>query len=99
MHETNLPCSHRFKKITHRLGNKPFLIWLLITSSHLKYVPTPPCNLSLMACFGASNVSQGSAATNARCGGSFGIHLTTNLPQNFQVKKISIGLDLTELLS
>ena len=52
-----------------------------------------------MACFGASNVSKGSAATNARCGGSFGIHLTTNLPQNFQVKKISIGLDLTELLS
>ena len=31
-----LPNIHRFKKkFTHRLRNKPFLIWLLITSPHL----------------------------------------------------------------
>ena len=35
--------------LTHRLSNKPFLIWLLTTSSYLNYVPTLPCNLSLMA--------------------------------------------------
>jgi len=35
---------------TRRLINKPFLIWLLKTSSYLKYVATLPCNLSLMAC-------------------------------------------------
>ena len=39
------------KKITDRLGNKLFLIWLLTTPSHLKYVATLPCNLPLIACF------------------------------------------------
>ena len=39
------------KKITDRLSNKPFLIWLLTTPPHLKYVATLPCNLSLIACF------------------------------------------------
>jgi len=47
-----LPNIHRFiKKFTHRLSNKLFLIWLLTTPSHLKYVATLPCNLSLMAFF------------------------------------------------
>ena len=42
---------HRFKKkISDILSNKPFPIWLL-TSPHLQYVATLPCNLSLMACF------------------------------------------------
>jgi len=36
---------------TRRLSNKPFLIWLLITPPHLKYVATLSCNLSSMACF------------------------------------------------
>jgi len=31
-----------------RLSNKPFLIWLLTTPQHLKYVATLLCNLSLM---------------------------------------------------
>jgi len=39
------------KKSTDRLSNKPFLIWLLITPPHLKYVATLACNLSLLACF------------------------------------------------
>jgi len=39
-----------------------------------------------MACFADINVSQGSVATYARCGGIFIIHLTTNLPKNFPVK-------------
>ena len=41
-----------------------------------------------MACFADSNVSQGSVATYARCGGIFNIHLTDNLPRNLPVKKI-----------
>ena len=35
-------------------------------------------HLLLMACFGDINVSQGSVAIYARCGGSFNIHLTAN---------------------
>ena len=78
------------KKITHRLSNKPFQIWLLTAPSHLKYVATLPCNLSLTACFAdIINVSQGSVATYATCGGSFNVSLTTNLPRNFLVKKIN----------
>ena len=95
MHETTtlllvtLPNIHPLKKFTDRLGNKPFLIWLLTTPSHLKYVTTLPCNLSLMTCFADVDVSQGSVATYARCGGSLkNIHLTTNLPGNFAAKNI-----------
>ena len=46
VHETitfllvTLPNIYRFKKITDRLSNKPFLIWLLTTPSHLKYIAT-----------------------------------------------------------
>ena len=38
--------------------------------------------MSLIACFADINVSQGSVATDARCGGIFNIHLTTTLPRN-----------------
>jgi len=51
------------------LSNKPFLIWLLTTPPHPKYAATLSCNLSLMACFADINVSQGSVATYASCGG------------------------------
>ena len=40
-----------------------------------------------MACFADINVSQGSVATYARCGGIFNMHLTANLPRNLSVKK------------
>ena len=40
-----------------------------------------------MACFAYINVSQGSVATYARCGGIFDIQLTTNLPRNRSVTK------------
>jgi len=67
VHETitfllvTLPNIYRFrKKITDRLINKPFLIWLLTTPPHLKYVVTLSYNLSLMSCFADINVSQGS---------------------------------------
>jgi len=76
------------KKITHRLSNEPFLICLLTTPPHLKYAVTLLRNLSLMACFADINVLQGSVATRERCGGSFNIHLTANLPRNLPVKKI-----------
>jgi len=83
----NLPNIRRFtKNFTHRLSNKPFLIWLLTTPPHPKFVATLPCNLSLMACFADINVSQGSVATYAKCGGIFNMHLTANLPRNLPVK-------------
>jgi len=86
MHETTtlllvtLPNIHRFKKksFAHTHNNKRFLIRLLTTPPHLKYVATLPCNLSLTASFADINVSQGSVATYARCGGIFNIHLTAN---------------------
>ena len=105
MHETTtlllvtLPNIHRLKKFTYRLGSKPFIIWLLTTPLYPKYVATLPCNFSIMACFADVNVSQGSVATYARCGGSFIIHLSTNLPRNFPVKFLEISSDLTELCS
>jgi len=34
-----------------KLSNQPFLIWLLATPPHLKYVATLPCNLSLIVRF------------------------------------------------
>jgi len=40
-----------FVHLVIRLSNKHFLIWLLTTPPHLKYVATLPCNLSLIACF------------------------------------------------
>ena len=42
-----------------------------------------------MACFADINVSQGSVATYARCGGIFNILLTTNLPKNLPVNFFS----------
>jgi len=41
-----------------------------------------------MAYFADINVSQGSVATYARCGGIFDNHLTANLPGNLPVKEI-----------
>ena len=58
---------------------------------------TLPCYLSLMACFADINVSQGSVATHAKCGGNFNIHSTANLSRNLSVKFLKIGSDLTEL--
>ena len=40
-----------------------------------------------MACFAEINVSQGSVATYAMCGGIFDIYLTANLQRNLPVKK------------
>ena len=73
------------KQFTDGLSNKPFLIWLLTTPLHLRYVARLHCNLSLTACFADINVSQGSVTTYARRGGIFNIHLTTNLHRNFPV--------------
>ena len=75
------------------------LNWLLTSPPHLKRVATLPCNLSLMACFADSNVSQGSVATYARRGGIFNIRFTANLLRNLRVKKFKIGYDLTKLWS
>jgi len=42
-----------------------------------------------MACFADINVSQGSVATYARCGGIFNVHLTAYLLMNLSVKTFS----------
>ena len=77
------------KKITHKLSNNLFFVWLLITPPRLKYVAIIPCNLSLMSCFAHVNVSKGSVATHARCGGIFYIHLTAKIYQGiFQSSEI-----------
>ena len=79
---------NRLKKFTGKFLGKFVVKWILILPLHLEYVATLPCNLSLMACFVDTNVSQGSVATYARCGGIFNIHVTTNLSRNLPVKKI-----------
>jgi len=45
--------------------------------------------LSSMACISDINVSQGSVAAYARCGGIFNMQLTANLPGNLSVKNVS----------
>jgi len=80
-----LPNIHRLIFFTDWLSNKPFLYWLLRTPPHLKYVATLPSNLSLMACFVDINISQGSVATYAKCGGIFNIHRTANLLRNLAI--------------
>ena len=91
VHETTtlllvtFPNIHRFKKFTRTLSNKPFLISLLTTQPHLKYVATLPCNSSLVACFADNNVLQGSVATYARCGEIFNVHVNANLLRNLPV--------------
>ena len=67
---------------TLRLSKKPFLIWLLTTPPHLKYVATLPCTSSLKAHFSDTNVSQSSVAIYARCGEIFNIDLTAKLLRN-----------------
>ena len=52
-----------YKFFSLTLSSKPFLIWLLTTIPHLKYVATLHYNLSLMACCADINVSQGSVET------------------------------------
>ena len=93
MHETitfllvTLPNIHRFKNnFTHTVSNKPFFNLVIKNfTTHFKYVATPRCNLSLMACLADINVSQGSAATYARCDGIVNSRLTANLPRNLSV--------------
>ena len=88
MHDTitflfvTFPNIHRFKKITARLSNKPFLIWLLTTPPHLKYAATLPCDLSLRACFADISAPEGSVATYARSGWICNIRLTVDLLRN-----------------
>jgi len=73
---------------------RPATGWLLATPPHLKYAATLPCNLSLMACFADINVSQGSVAAYARCGGILNLHLTANLPRNLSVKEFSKSVEI-----
>ena len=62
-----------------------FLNLVIKTPPHLKCVATLPCNLLLMACFADINISKGSVAIYARCGGILNIHLSTNLLRNIPV--------------
>jgi len=76
------------KKIHSHSAMNLFLIWLLTAQPHFKCVATLPCYLSLMACFADINVSQGSVATYARCGGTFNIHLTAKFTKEPCSEKI-----------
>jgi len=51
-----------------------------------------------MACFADINVSQGSVATYARCGGIFDIHLTANLRRDLPVKKFLNRLRIDRIM-
>ena len=62
-------------------------MWLLTILPHLNYVAGLRNNLSLMAGFADTNVSQDNVSTCARCGGIFDIHLTTILRANLPVNK------------
>jgi len=48
-----------------------------------------------MACFGDTDISQGSVATYARCGGIINIHLTANLLRNLPARTFLIGQHFT----
>ena len=80
-----LPNIHQSKN-TDRLNNKPFLIWLLTTPPHLKYVATLHCNLLLMACF-MTLMFHTVVWKHVMCGVIVNCNnlFTANLLQNFQV--------------
>ena len=64
----------------------------------LQYLYLAICRTTLMACFADVNVSQGSVATYARCGGIVGTHLTANLPTippTATIQRGSVGSKLT----
>jgi len=88
VHETTtlllvtLPNIQRLKKFTGKLSSKPFLIWLLTTPPHLKYVAILPCNLL----FSDINVSKVVWQRNERNGGIFNNQFTANIPMNLAVK-------------
>ena len=93
-----LPNIHRLKKFTDRLSNKPFLIWLLTTPPHLKYVATLPCNSSLIACF--LTLMFHKVVWQHMQGGRRGVvnnQFTANLPSSEQILKIGLRFELTEL--
>jgi len=54
--------------------------------------------MSLMACFADINVSHGSVATYARCGGIFDIHFTASLHRNLSVKTILNRLRIDRIM-
>jgi len=74
------------KKITGRFLRKFVVKRILKMPLHLAYVATLPCETLMSAKQTINDKLQGSVPTQARCGGNFIIHLTTNLPRNFQVK-------------
>ena len=51
-----------------------------------------------MACFADIDVSQGSVAIYARCGGIFDIHLTANLPGNLPAKNFLNRLKIDRIM-
>ena len=84
---TILSNMNRFlKKITGRFLRKFVVKRILKIPLHLAYVATLPCGKLISAKQTINDKLQGSVPTQARCGGNFNIHLTTNLPRNFQVK-------------
>ena len=72
---------------TGRLSNKPFLIWLLTTPAHFKYVATLPGNASLITCF-LTLLFHKPVRHIQKCGGIFNNRFTANLLENQAVKEL-----------
>ena len=68
-------CKHKKTILSYRMGQK--------LSSKLLFIYSPNSDE-----FYIFHISQGSVATQLRCGGMFGNHFVTNFPQNAPVKKI-----------
>ena len=77
-----------FKKFfTRRLSNKPFLIWLLTTPPHLKYVVTLPGETLMSAKQAINDKLQGSIAVYLRRGGVVNNQIKKGLLLSAIVKK------------
>ena len=55
---------------------------------HHAYIATQPCKILMSAKQAINDKLQGSVATQARCGGIFNIHSTTNLPSQWKIIEI-----------
>jgi len=77
-----------------KLNNTCVVRWLLNNPPHLKHVATLPCNLSSITMrasdfrwFSDIDVSQRSAATRLRCGGTGSDDFVAYLLRNLSVRK------------
>ena len=79
-------------KKTDGLSSIPFLISLLTSSPHREYVSAPALQVIVNRFFSGINVSQGSEATYAACGGTHNNRFAANwLWEFFSVRILKVG--------